>query len=163
MFGDRAYGTPALGFGYRAELDALAIDVSFLNRQIGSSNYYSAASSASAASWLKLSGLYFLNPEANRTGYVGGGVSYGRSSFGGGNDYNYRVDRYTTNWQGSGLQGELTAGYELARVTSLRMFAQVDAVLPFYKVSSVTYSRTGVTSTAGRYAPSLVLSIGLGR
>ena len=104
LFGDRAYGTPALGFGYRAELDSLAIDVSFLNFQLSSTTDYAASSWGSAASWLKLSGLYFLNPQANRTGYFGGGVSYGRSSFGAGYDYYYRPDRYTTRWEGNGLQ-----------------------------------------------------------
>jgi len=160
VFGDRAYGTPALGFGYRAELDSFAIDVSFLNFQVRTSTY--ASSGASAGSLLKLSGLYFLNPRANLTGYFGGGLSYGRSNFGGGN---YRtIGNYSTDWGGSGLQSELTVGYELARATSLRLFVQADAVLPFYKVTSETFSRSGfITTTDRRYAPSLVLSIGLGR
>jgi hypothetical protein len=163
VFGDRAYGTPALGFGYRAELDSLAIDVSFLNFQFGPPNdYYSGGGNVSANSLLKLSGLYFLDAAANRTSYVGAGLSYGHTSFGGGN---YRaVDRYSTEWDGSGLQAELTYGYELARATSLRMFLQADAVLPFYQVSSETISRTGLAITTDRrYAPSLVVSIGVGR
>jgi hypothetical protein len=160
VFGDRAYGTPALGFGYRAELDSFAIDMSFLNHQFRTSNYSS--SGASAGSLLKLSGLYFLNPRANLTGYFGGGLSYGRSSFGG---WNYRpLGDYSTRWEGSGLQSEFTVGYELARATSLRLFVQADAVVPFYKATSETFSRSGmVTTTNRRYAPSLVVSIGVGR
>ena len=154
------YGTPSLGFGYRAELDSFAIDISFLNAQFRTSDY--ASSGASAASWLKLSGLYFLDPKANLTGYFGGGLSYGRRSFG---SRNYRtIGIYSTDWDGSGLQGELTAGYELARATNLRLFVQADAVLPFYQVTSETFSRFGLISTTDRrYAPSLVVSIGLGR
>jgi len=160
VLGDLAYGTPALGFGYRAELDPFAIDVSFLNYQFRTSDYSS--SGASAGSLVKLSGLYFLEPKANLTGYFGGGLSYGSTSFGGGN---YSTPgSYRTDWDGSGLQGELTVGYELARATSLRLFLQADAVLPFYEVTSETFSRSGlVTTTDRRYAPSLVVSIGLGR
>jgi hypothetical protein len=160
IFGDRAYGTPAFGFGYRAELDSFAIDVSFLNFQLMSGDSYEAAG-ASAGSLLKLSWLHFLNQQANRTAYLGGGLSYGNSSFGGWQSTN---EEYRSAWNGHGLQGELTAGYEFARATSLRMFVQADVVLPFYQVSSETVSRFGRTITADeRYAPSLTVSVGLGR
>jgi hypothetical protein len=162
IFGDQAYNTPALGFGYRAELDRLAIDVSFLNFQFQPSHYYT-SEEASAASFLKLSGLYYLNPTSNRTPYFGGGLSYGRSSFGG-NYFPSTLGSFRTNWEGSGLQGELTAGYELARATSFRVFVQADAVLPFYEVESHTITRFGVPSTTDRrYAPSFIMSIGIGR
>ena len=62
VFADRTYGTPALGFGYRAELDSFAIDVAFLNYQFASPGAYSSPR-ASAFSWLKLSGLRFLDPQ----------------------------------------------------------------------------------------------------
>jgi hypothetical protein len=161
--GDNTYGTPALGFGYRAEMDSLGIDVSFLNFQFQPSHFYS-STEASAATFLKLSGLYFLNPTANRTPYFGGGLSYGRSSFGGDYGYINTTGRFSTNYEGSGLQGELTAGYELARATNFRVLLQADAVLPFYQVESQTFSRFGVpTTTDRRYAPSFVISIGIGR
>jgi hypothetical protein len=92
-------------------------------------------------------------------------MSYGHQDFGGGRVSGV-ANRYRTDWHGSGLQGELTAGYELARVTSLRVFIQADAILPFYQVHSDTYvvSRSSyVTTTDRRYAPTLVVSIGLGR
>jgi hypothetical protein len=163
LSGDNVYGMPALGFGYRAEMDSMAIDVSFLNFQFQPSNYYS-STEASAASFLKLSGLYYVNPTANRTPYFGGGLSYGRSSFGGDYGYINNTGRFSTNWDGSGLQGELTAGYELARATSFRVLLQGDAVLPFYQVESQTFSKFGVPiSTDRRYAPSFVISIGIGR
>jgi hypothetical protein len=152
LFGDRAYGTPALGFGYRAELDTFGVDVSFLNYEIGSERSYYGAS-AFAGSLLKLEGLYFVNPKANKTSYVGAGLSWGGTNFGSGFD-------------GSGLQGELTAGYELPRASTLRTFVQADAILPFYTASAVRYPvgyrGVGPVATDHRWAPSLVVSLGLG-
>jgi hypothetical protein len=162
LFGDSAYGTPALGFGYRAEFDRFGIDVAFLNFQFPMDDSYTSAN-ASAQSILKLSGLFFLNPTANRTTYLGGGLSYGHQSFGGAYDPSATV--FSTGWDGSGLQGELTAGYELARATTLRVFVQADVIVPFYQATAETFSRTGFTvaTTSRRHAPSLVVAIGLGR
>jgi hypothetical protein len=161
IFADRAYGTPALGFGYRAELDSFAIDVAFLNQQFTSPGGYSSPG-ASAFSVLKLSGLRFHDPQSDRSVYYGGGLSYGVRNIRRGRDF-YTAGSYSTDWSGSGLQGELTAGYELARATSLRVFAQADVVLPFYRVTSESRSMNGVFTTDRQYAPSLVLSIGVGR
>ena len=162
IFGDHGYGGPAFGFGYRAELDSFGIDVSFLNFQLkapgntssryGSySGYYYGAppNGGFAGSFLKLEGLRFMNPTGNTTAYLGGGLSYGGTSFG-------------SNWHGSGLQGEVTVGYEFPRASTLRVFVQADAVLPFYKATAETFSLTGHT-TAQRYTPSLGVSVGLGR
>lgn len=164
LFGDSHYGTPALGLGYRAELDRFGIDLAFLNFQVPTSDSYRSGS-GSAGSWLKLSGLYFLDPMANRTTYLGGGLSYGRQNFGGWS--NPPTGIYTSDWEGSGLQGELTVGYELARATTMRLFVQADAILPFYEAISESYStsRFGppTITTNRRYAPSFVVSIGLGR
>jgi hypothetical protein len=161
MFADRTHGTASLGFGYRAELDSFAIDLAFLNFQLDSPGSYS-SSSASAFSWLKLSGLRFMDPQANRSAYFGGGLSYGHTNISSGS-YSFAPGQYRSSWRGSGLQGELTAGYELARATSLRVFVQADAVLPFYRVTSDTHSPNGLITTDSRYAPSLVLSVGVGR
>jgi hypothetical protein len=166
LFGNDAYGTPALGFGYRAELDSFAIDVSFLNFQF-SANNSSSSSGGTAQTLLKLSGLYFLSPRANRSAYLGAGLSYGHQSFGG--SYNPATGYYTSNWDGSGMQGELTVGYELARVTSFRVFTQADALLPFYESTAETYPANPTRGIVvaptidRRRAPSLVVSIGLGR
>jgi hypothetical protein len=161
-----ANGTPSLGFGYRAELDTFAIDVSFLNFQFSGDNTFSSRG-ATAQTLLKLSGLYFTSPRANRSAYFGGGLSFGHQSFGG--SFNATNGYYTSAWNGHGLQGELTVGYELARATSFRTFVQADAVLPFYKAVSETYpvpSRINpvpTPTTSRRYAPSLIVSIGVGR
>jgi hypothetical protein len=164
--GDRAYGTPALGFGYRAELDAFALDVAFLNFQLSARDGYSDSAMGATQSLVKLSGLRYLTPRSDRSAYFGGGVSYGRTTFGS-DFYVPDATSYRSAWTGSGLQGELTAGYELARATSMRVFVQADATLPFYKVASetVTFSRFGVSTVASdrRYASSFVVSLGLGR
>ena len=159
VFGDKAYGGPSMGLGYRFELDSFGVDVSFLNFQSRSSSgaysYYGPSDNAFAGSLLKIEGLYFVNPKANKTTFVGGGLSWGGADFGQG-------------WHGSGLQGELTAGYELLRASSLRAFVQADATLPFYQSSTVRYpvNYRGVGSipftTDHRYAPSLVVSLGVG-
>ena len=153
VFSDRTYGAPALGFGYRAELDSFGIDVSFLNAQISSSSDYT-SSSASAGSLLKLQVLHFTNPAGNTTKYFGGGVGWGWTN----------VESLALNLSygdGRGLEGNLTAGYEIGRATTVRLFAQVDAALPFYKVISNSHLKSGVVTTR-QYAPSLVFSVGLG-
>ncbi len=173
IFGDRTYGVPSFGLGYRAELDKVAIDVSFLNFQMSNSDYASAAVSADSASLLKLSGLYMIHRDANSTPYFGGGLSWGHTSI----NLNQPVSAgptapgtppgtvyyYTTGGDSSGLQGELTAGYEFARATTIRMFVQADAILPFYSVTTQTISSRGVvSSSSSQWAPSLVMSLGLG-
>jgi hypothetical protein len=153
VFGDRTYGSPSIGFGYRAELDSFGIDVSFLNFLMKSgAGYYSGSDDVFAGSLLKLEGLYFLNHKENTTTYVGGGLSWGGTDFGGG-------------WHGSGLQGELTIGYELPRASTIRIFLQGDVILPFYNVNSTRYSgdfRRPTLTTESRYAPAVVVSVGLG-
>jgi hypothetical protein len=164
VFGDRTYGGPSIGFGYRGELDTFAVDVSFLNFQVPSSGGY-ASSSGGSGSLLKLQGLHFVNPTANATAYFGGGLSYGFTSFGGGSG---GVGFYDSGWSGAGLQGEVTVGYEVPRSSALRVFVEANATLPFYQTASTrtTYLRTAPYSstsvTSHRYAPSMVVSIGLG-
>lgn len=147
-------GGPAFGFGHRGETNALAIDVSFLNVRTswsnGTSTYNGSGSESSAWSLIKLEGLHFRNPRANASPYVGGGISWGAAYASSGTSWANR-----TTWSGSGLQGELTAGYETGRASTLRVFVEADATLPFYLMKM---SRTGDT----RYSPSLVVSVGVG-
>ena len=82
--------------------------------------------------------------------YYGGGFSWGAKYSSSGTSWANR-----TYWSGNGLQGELTVGYELGRASTLRVFVQADATLPFYLMSS---SRNGDT----RYASSLAVSVGVG-
>jgi hypothetical protein len=162
IYSNHVYGRPAIGFGHRTELDSFAIDVSFLNVQPDTHNGYSASSSATASSLLKLEGLYFVHSKANASPYFGGGFGYGSTSVGNDGYYTRTNDQAYSAWRGSGLQGELTAGYEIARTTTLRVFVQADATLPFYKSNSQTFSTSSVVTTSQRYVPSLVFSVGLG-
>ena len=162
VFGDGVSGGPAIGFGFRGGFDSFGIDVSFLNLKVPGSDVYGSSGTSMAGSLLKLEGLYFLKPKASASAYLGAGFSLG------GTDVSdpYDANHPETSWHGSGLQGELTVGYEWPRASPLRTFVQADATLPFYEVTSISYSvpRSGaVTSTTRhRYSPSLVVSVGLG-
>lgn len=142
-------GGPAVGFGYRYELDNIGIDASFLNFVLppddGNTDF------DASGSLIKLMGLYFVNPTANRTLYLGAGVAYGSSGL------TEEADTYT----GSGLQGELSLGYEILRASSIRMFMQLDASLPFYSVQSTQFTTLGST-TDSKWAPTFALSLGVG-
>jgi hypothetical protein len=152
---------PAFGFGYRAELDAFALDVSFLNEQLPSYSGAYGSSNGFAGSIIKLEALRFTRPRSNASPYYGGGLSWGATSGGS----SYSTMSYSS-WNGSGLQGELSAGYEMPRATDLRVFIQADATLPFFSThgQTVTYSqsRTTTVMTGERYNPSITLSIGIG-
>jgi hypothetical protein len=161
-FGSHTQGGPATGFGIRRELDSFALDVSFLNFQAASSNrsyssygggnsYYSAANGMSG-SWLKLEALRYVDATSNASFYFGGGASWGGVNGSDGNKF----------WSGSGLQGELTAGYEVLRASNIRMFVQTDVVLPFYSSTAQTYAWPAQVTTERRYTPSLAASFGLG-
>jgi hypothetical protein len=171
LFGpNAAQGGAAIGFGYRAEFDRFGIDVSFLNFQLDDDGGGYSGPNGASSSLVKLQGLYFTNPAGNRSAYFGGGLSYGHTE----------VRRVTTGdfspstyGSGSGLQAGLTAGYEIARVTSARMFVQADVTLPFYSVVFERYSYPSPPSAGVRYgpptvtvereyAPSIALSVGLG-
>src|SRR5581483_3967619 len=111
---------------------------------------------------LKLEGLYFLKPAANASPYLGGGLSWGGTALSQG------ARTSQTNLQGTGLQGELTMGYELPRASTVRLFVQADAILPLYRTSreSVTSLTTAPyyrrESLGRQYTPTIALSIGLG-
>ena len=100
IFGDQTYGGPSVGMiGYRRELDSFGIDVSFFNFQYKSSDLSygnsPSGSSGMTGSWLKLEFLHFGTPSADRSLYVGGGLSWSTAN----------LDNQNTSWSGSGLQG----------------------------------------------------------
>ena len=79
LFGANAHHGASFGFGYRAEFDRIGLDVSFLNVHTSGSGSYLSAGGA-ALTLIKLEGLYFVSPTANRSAYFGGGLSYGAPS-----------------------------------------------------------------------------------
>jgi hypothetical protein len=163
MLGPGGGSNPTIGFGYRAELDSWGLDISFVNQQVpsGTGTYGAPSETGVAGSLLKLQALYFTDPHANASAYFGGGLSWG-STTGAGTS---TITGYSS-WRGSGLQGELTAGYELPRASELRAFLQADAALPFYhtrgETVTFTQGRSTTVSTGRRYNPSLTLSVGIG-
>ena len=165
LFGPTVEPMAAFGFGYRAAFDHYGVDMSFLNFAMSDSSSYDAPRGASG-SLIRLEGLRFITPAANRSAYVGGGLSYGWTSLSRPSGLGY-----PTTGRGSGLRGELTVGYEIARVTAARLFVQADVTLPFYNVAFDTFTYpTGSSRTSGpptvtterRYAPSIALTVGLG-
>ena len=162
VFAERTHGAPALGLGYRGEFDSFALDVSFLNYLIGTDAYQG---NAFAGSFLRLQALRFLNPGADRSAYIGGGVGWGGVQV----ERESTLTSYVSGWHGTGLQGEVTGGYELARRSPMRLFVQADIALPIFYARSDTmmFGRTpsGVFATPTsekRYIPSAVLSVGIG-
>lgn len=141
-------GGPAIGFGYRYELDTLGIDASFLNLVLPTDEEGTDHIKTSG-SIFKLMGLYFVNPVSNFTPYFGGGVSWGVGGI---------VDK-NRSFSGSGLQGEVSAGYELLRASTIRMFVQLDAGLPFF-----TYKNRDLVSGAvtKKWGPTFTFSLGVG-
>jgi hypothetical protein len=168
LLADSAHGGASFGFGYRAVFNRLGLDLSVFNGQVSDEGGFYSSSGSSAWSLIKLQGLYFVSPKANRSAYFGGGLSYGRTEV----RSPATTDFFAGSGYGSGLQADLTAGYEIARVTSARVFVQTDVTLPFYNVHLETYSYpqppvngryVAPTMTVERqYAPSVAVSIGFG-
>lgn len=148
---------PAFGLGWRKELDRIAIDLSALNFVLTKKDdSYKDVS----GSLVKLAVLYYFDPLANNSFYAGGGLGYGLSSI-------TNADR--RSYSGSGIQGELTAGYEMFRATNIRLLIQLDASLPLYSTTSpetfVFNPTTGMSTPVAKdsiYTPSFSLSLGLG-
>jgi hypothetical protein len=159
-FSGGAHATPAFGLGFRRELEVWAADISFLNIQGGRAR----SATIGGGSLVKVAGMRFLRPTAGRTPYLGGGLSWGGTTIDG--IFNGTIpSTRTSGWEGQGLRGELSVGYELARATTIRLFLQGDVILPFYQVTRKTYSGysgLNVVGTEKRYAPSVALSVGLG-
>jgi len=129
----------AIGFGYRYELDAIGIDVSFFNFVFGTDD--NDEISGATGSWVKLMGLWYADPYANTTWYTGGGISWGVTGL--------------RDYAGSGLQAEGAVGVEFLRASSIRLFTQFDATLPLYTIKENLGS-------GERWAPIFSFSLGLG-
>jgi hypothetical protein len=163
-FADQFYGGPTVGFlGFRREGYRYGIDVSFFNFQYKSSDRtydYRApqGTSGTTGTWLKLQVLRYFNPAADRSPYAGAGLSLSTTN----------IDHDSTSWEGDGLQGELTGGFETGRAGSIHIFVQADAGLPFYRLRSTTYTFMNAppyvyqTVVSRRYVPTLTVSLGLG-
>lgn len=130
---------PAFGFGYRFELDRVGIDASlgFILANDGDgyglTGYYP-----------RLAGIWYQEPLADASAYYGLGLSFGGTAV---------EDADGNDLTGGGLQGHVTAGYEMLRSSTIRFFGQLDVTLPVYQSDD-----RGVE----RYTPSVSFQIGLG-
>jgi hypothetical protein len=140
---------PAIGFGYRYELDSIGVDLSFINFMFASESNNSGGSGVTG-SWIKLMGLYFVNPMANASMYLGGGISWGLT----------RLDGNGLSYTGNGLQAEASVGFEMLRASTIRLFVQADATAPLYLVRAEMPLTGGTTD--GAWAPTVGLSFGIG-
>jgi hypothetical protein len=139
---------PAFGFGRRWELDRFGIDVGFLGfTMYQDSDEFDGVS----ASWIDLSLDYFFDPYANSSAYFGAGLSLGHHS----------IPETGGAYEGTGLQGKVKLGYEMFRVSTIRIMAQVDATLPFFRLSR-SIDLAGEREEEHVYIPTLALSLGLG-
>jgi hypothetical protein len=119
MMGSDVRGGPGVGLGYRIELDRFGVDAS---ANLGVTDVARKTEKGIEGSWLKLTAQYYFDPTADRSFYVGGGLSWGARS----------ATVCGQRYAGSGLQAELVGGYELYRSSTMRIFVQADATLPLY-------------------------------
>ena len=139
--GNAATG-PAFGGGWRKELDRIALDIAITFLLANDTSLTDGATIAIP----KLQFLWNQTPLADATVYYGLGISFGLSGIG--------KDAETT-YIGSGMQGQVSAGYAMFRSSTIRGFLQLDLTLPFYKSE-------GSSETDTRWTPSAMLSIGFG-
>jgi hypothetical protein len=112
-------GGPEAGLGMRLEVGHIGLDASMSLGITQMSRNMEVT--GMRGSWLKLTTQYLFMPRADSTPYIGMGLSWG------GQKQRILGDRYS----GSGLQGEIVVGYELLRSSTVRLFFQADATLPF--------------------------------
>jgi len=153
-----AAGT-AFGFGYRYELDQLAIDISFLNLVYASENVtdpntgYTTSHGGFNGEWIRIAAVHYQDPIADRSLYYGGGLGYGTTDM-----YD---DNNGANYEGSGLQATALVGYELLRASTIRLFVEAHVTLPLY-TASYDFGTSGMPDTTNRWAPVAALTIGAG-
>lgn len=142
---------PAFGLGYRYELDQFGIEISGLNFLLATDGADD-LDAGLTGSWIRLGGIYFFDPVANHSPYANLGLSWGGTAVTA--DFNNTRYAYT----GSGLQGEIGVGYEFLRASTIRLFIEANAVLPFYTATIASFD----DKKDSIYTPSFTLSLGLG-
>lgn len=146
---------PALGIGYRHELDTMGVESSFFEfRRIEGD-----VSTDQHISWVKLMALRYVDPVANSTPMLGAGISWSRMEVWDG----------TSMLVGNGVELHVRGAYELLRASTIRMFVQAEAGLPLYKAKYQTQRYTytnGVPddtdAASDAWVPSLTISFGIG-
>ena len=149
----------AFGFGYRYELDQIAIDISMnFVWATGSENGSGGATTRGGVNGelIGIGALSYQQPLANSTMYYGGRIGYGLNDF---------FDGATnTDYSGDGLQVTGVVGYEMLRASTIRLFVELDATAPLYTSSGTYYdpSTFNEMSNGKRWAPVFALTVGAG-
>ncbi|HLA78341.1 MAG TPA: hypothetical protein VJU18_12235 [Vicinamibacteria bacterium] len=120
-------GGPLLGFGWRKELNRVALDVAFADLRVLSEpdgSYSSGPFDGGSFTLVALGVNYNFRPLANSTPYAGVGLGYTRWQSG----------------QGKGLDVRLCLGYEMLRASNLRLFIQADGIIPTYDVTRTEWT-----------------------
>ena len=163
----------AIGFGYRHDRGRLRLDVSVFNYVFDTSPTSDPRSDVLAGSHLKLAAFRILPAGQSEAVYVGGGVSWGvvrvgRNHVGPRAPGSLAPLTFLGPWRGGGLQGDLTAGYEMGRTRNRRVFIQGDASLPMFstRAETIVYEPAAIgfvitRRNESRYIPSAVLSLGI--
>jgi hypothetical protein len=141
---------PGIGLGYRLELGHVGLDASM---NLAVTNVMNADKRGFVGSLAKLTAQYYFMPDADKSPYLGGGVSWGFRSL------NVGADRYA----GNGLQAEIVGGYEFLRNSNIRAFIQAGVSLPLYLVNRENVAGTTARSVGPgtRYLPTMGLSFGV--
>ena len=136
-----------IGGGYRFELDAFALD-------LGGQMVFATGEDSGGASLLaNVGGVYFLDPIANSSSFIGG--SLGLSTIG--------TSEGDKMYSGGGLHARVVAGYEFFRASTMRLIVQADVTLPFYDLESDEEDINGnAVESDTKYAPVFGLSVGGG-
>lgn len=150
--GDFSSG-PGFGIGWRYELDSLGIELATFNTVLGTDGGNEGG--GYNFTLVRLGGLYFFDPIATSSMYLNGGLSWGWSHV------QTTTDTEYNSFSGSGLQGEIAIGYEFLRASTIRLFVEANAMLPFY-----TATHNGWLSSQNdrdsRYTPTFLISLGVG-
>ena len=138
----------AMAFGYRYELDQMALDLSY-RFMIPSEDQNNDGGAVGVN--LNLAGLYFKDPNANSSMYFGGGMGFGGAS----------VRSNDKFYSGSGLSGNAVIGYEMMRTSTIRFFIEAVTQLPFFKSTEDT-GLFGDPTGDSMWSPMVALSVGGG-
>ncbi len=141
--GDAAYG-PTIGGGYRYELDRFAVDANLM-LTMGQKGARATQTGFTAG----IRGLYFLDPTASASPYLGVGVSFAAI----GTEVN------SVSFNGGGLAGRVSFGYEFLRESTIRFLVEADAQLPFFTLDHDASSVGGLPESI--YAPTVGLNLGI--
>jgi MYXO-CTERM domain-containing protein len=156
LFSNTVHDGPLMTFGYRYELDWIAVDLAMdapsydVNEQGGNKATGFAFS---------LRALYYFDPAADQSPYAGLGLGYALITEEDGDTYTQR--------EGTGLVGRLSLGYEFLRSSTIRLLAQIDATAPMFTLKRRTdfYYDDPATEQAddkANWAPSIGATVGIG-